>query len=123
MVEEFVEEEEEVAEEEEEGNPKGCARLSQAVLCPFVSLSNSAHTVFCAPASTAIPDPLPHHSFALASRLRRTLSSQTDTTDKVDSLSLFLQKCLRLQQILLNYSYECVNNCQRGGVGGVYLQS
>jgi len=60
VVEEFVEEEEEVAEEEEEGNPKGCARLSQAVLCPSVSLSNSAHTLFCAPASTAIPDPLPH---------------------------------------------------------------
>ena len=73
--EEDKEEEGEEEEEEEEGNPKECARLSQAVLCPSVSLSNSAHTLFCAPASTAIPDPLPHHSFALTSRLRRTLSS------------------------------------------------
>ena len=52
MVEELFEEEDKEEEgeeeEEEEGNPKGCAGLSQAVLCPSLSLQFCTHRVLCA---------------------------------------------------------------------------
>ena len=87
--------------------------VSPAVLCPSVSLSDSAHSVFCAPASKAVPHPLPHHSFA---PLRASAAPFHPITDKEDGLSL---KCLHLKKSRYP-SYECVNNGKGGGVAGVY---